>query len=1372
MIKKGLVTLVCLTVMSALWSWAATTYSISTKINSLGTYATTVDGKLTYLPVIGGTIKVREKAAFNLGTVYSNFTTSAIVPVVVDPKDGYKISALIKNGQTVTVADNQTAPVTVEFEKPTPLKTQTLVATFSVESVGEVKARTWQLQIQNQNLGGNLTVKRGLVTDPTFITVGKPLVKNYLDTTPVSVLVDAADGYRIDYILVNGQKITILTPDAQTVDIIPKDGSRVRSVVAAYKKKALVVTTSDLLPGEAGYLPNGIYPINPVADVYGTVRLTVTPTGSNNFVKTVVAKAGAVQLPAAQVKLTDRFGDTVTLPFRGPVKVTITGITAAITVTVDYKKDNTAEMQNCTSTCHLNSHNAVVLAVPAKWAASVHKAKGVDCVTCHVTMPGPVVKKTVSKTTFQALTSVRFGRYSSGVYLSSSRDVAKDGNFCASCHNPGHGLTGDMASCAGCHTPNNGGPHEITATASNATCLSASCHGNPALAKTITIPGKPSETVPLYVDSAHYATTTHKALLCVNCHTDIVLANGGHANVPKMFGGWARFSEKQNVAFSPNTNNIAAGSEDTRNYVTAASRSCSTSACHPNMSAFASSPHATIYKQVEAHIDPALTAYATACEGKPYNIGENWANGDCNRCHATCGTCHFKSTISRLNTTTDTLKKFWDKLQGGDSTGWNQNMTEFKMDWTTNVASHDFRSKAYFATDSEKVCEACHTGFNNPAQNAYYWKGEERGFANQTTVGVVKASYVRRHPQATELVMSGYSSVSTLTNGSNTAHAAMTCNDCHGTASDKSGNIHTLPGEEYNWATKGDINCTDCHGPGQVNQYQHANPWVSAHVSGGFAKGTKVACIGCHSFGLARDFELAKNGTSTSNDVFIDPVTKEVRPVVYKNGHAIAWYSHNWQTLNPGAGKLDPAGDCAKKCHYVGNLVGAGFAKGLTDAGSHGTSATSCSTCHTDQLNPVIGQSRIVQNSAGHNVAAGSNECLLCHTDFTDWADTPHTQKAQVGKEYVIGYNANPALYTEAAKWITDNRYTYIHPSNKNADGTAKDPTKVGVRAVMTEKPTVTFSEQTFGVADITIVIGSNHKQAYAVWMQGYGNKVLNIRYNGLDPGLTRSMGERVDERTWEGSCIGCHVTGYDTDAVPAGYKDSATPYDLSSSMNDLRIGCVACHGSAVDQDGHALNPADLTQDQQIDICGRCHGNWNSTVAGTTARKDVPWFNPGESLEFVLSPAYPRNNGNDRVRKPSWLAADTATKPFLGNGASNDDHQQWYDIKIGNHYGTTVTCTTCHDPHKKSTQAGRVYGRIILKGNYIPADGKSDICKTCHAGNTAIVGADGYTVVKKGIAGAINPHTAKPYGKGVDTDPSLAGEQLPAAGSPWPWQVD
>ena len=425
-----------------------------------------------------------------------------------------------------------------------------------------------------------------------------------------------------------------------------------------------------------------------------------------------------------------------------------------------------------------------------------------------------------------------------------------------------------------------------------------------------------------------------------------------------------------------------------------------------------------------------------------------------------------------------------------------------------------------------------------------------------------------------------------------------------------------------------------------------------------------------------------------------------------------------------------------------------------------------CSACHDphnttsangsynlEDFRTLLKAPQVAKNSAGRDVAAGSDICLVCHTEMADWVNTPHTQKAQKGKEYVIGYNADPALYTRAAKWITDNRYTYLHPKNKDASGNAIDSTKLGVRAVMTEKPTVTYSDQTFGVDDIAIAIGSNYKQAYAVWMPGYGYKVLNIRYNSI--GLSaEAMGDRTDERTWEGSCIGCHLTGYDPTNLPAAYKDSATAYDLNPYIRDMRTGCDACHGPATGQTGHAVNSADLTQDQQIDICGRCHGNWNPTVPGTTARKDVHEFKPGDSLVYLLSPSY--NGGVDRLMRPTW---GTATKEFSASGAAIDDHMEWYNFKIGKHYGKSyngkpVTCTSCHDPHKNNP--GRNYGRRILKGDYNFTTGVASICNECHPNA-------GYGVTKKGVAGALNPHTAKPYGVGLDTIPTDPTAK-------WPWE--
>ena len=133
------------------------------------------------------------------------------------------------------------------------------------------------------------------------------------------------------------------------------------------------------------------------------------------------------------------------------------------------------------------------------------------------------------------------------------------------------------------------------------------------------------------------------------------------------------------------------------------------------------------------------------------------------------------------------------------------------------------------------------------------------------------------------------------------------------------GDLHALPGLPYLWDAptypQGDVHCTDCHSA------THTNAAVALHLDN---TGTSVACVGCHAFGKARDFMFASGApVDNSTDVFLDPKSNQVRPVIYKHTFAEAWYPHNWQTLNPGTGLSDPAGDCAKKCHYSGNPVGA-----------------------------------------------------------------------------------------------------------------------------------------------------------------------------------------------------------------------------------------------------------------------------------------------------------------------------------------------------------------------------------------------------------------------------------------------------------------
>src|SRR6185369_7850147 len=157
MLKKGLVALVCLTVMSAMWSWATTTYQLQTKLASSG-------GTITAAaPLLNQTVA---------GTVYT--TSVDVANITVAPLPGYKIVGLTKNNVSLmnnhpVMANWSTNSHVIDFASAdvatAKTKIQSLVATFKLISAGApgaVAPTTWQMQLKNANAGGSIA------TDQSF----------------------------------------------------------------------------------------------------------------------------------------------------------------------------------------------------------------------------------------------------------------------------------------------------------------------------------------------------------------------------------------------------------------------------------------------------------------------------------------------------------------------------------------------------------------------------------------------------------------------------------------------------------------------------------------------------------------------------------------------------------------------------------------------------------------------------------------------------------------------------------------------------------------------------------------------------------------------------------------------------------------------------------------------------------------------------------------------------------------------------------------------------------------------------------------------------------------------------------------------------
>lgn len=373
------------------------------------------------------------------------------------------------------------------------------------------------------------------------------------------------------------------------------------------------------------------------------------------------------------------------------------------------------------------------------------------------------------------------------------------------------------------------------------------CHSNPTIQKTVTVSGG-TEIIPLYVDSLQYNNGLHHSLECIACHTDINSSNLYNHSLTKYYGSWARFSKSDTTL-----NND--GSPRTRNYYTIAAMSCNKSGCHASKAAFDSSNHHKIWRL--------KTARVRTVNGE--SVGENY-DKSCGRCHATCSTCHFKAQY--IQKYSGDLTSIWDSLHTyGEGSFPNAGaMSEWAMDWTTNVASHSFWTSNNLKANND-VCRSCHVG---------YYRPPVAGFIMETPpYSKAKATNIKRHPQFYESAMSS-------------KHQTLKCANCHS-------DVHSYPGRKYDWQLEGDVKCQTCH-----NMTNH------------YAQHTTVDCISCHATGFGRSKGLGAD----IHDVFRWTENNRVRPLAVKYNEGLSWYPHNIEKPNNST-------SCSAKCHYNGNLIGA-----------------------------------------------------------------------------------------------------------------------------------------------------------------------------------------------------------------------------------------------------------------------------------------------------------------------------------------------------------------------------------------------------------------------------------------------------------------
>ena len=291
-----------------------------------------------------------------------------------------------------------------------------------------------------------------------------------------------------------------------------------------------------------------------------------------------------------------------------------------------------------------------------------------------------------------------------------------------------------------------------------------------------------------------------------------------------------------------------------------------------------------------------------------------------------------------------------------------------------------------------------------------------------------------------------------------------------------------------------------------------------------------------------------------------------------------------------------------------------------------------------------------VSNSSGY---VGDQPCRSCHEQETNlYFETAHHLTSQMpSKHSVLGKfgtgektlrTSNPVLHYE----MTASKEGYFE-------------TAVGELSPFQK---VTRSER------IDIVVGSGRKgQTYLFWRDNELFELPVSYWTELDSWVI-SPGYRDDAPDFHRGvvprCLECHAGRFAT------LPESDYSYDPSSFV--LGITCERCHGPGgkhvhlrrtqtgaipAPQDP-IVNPASFPRGRQIDICASCHSGQGQPLAPPLS------FTPGKVLQ-------------DYVRIPYQVDAPIDVH---GNQTQLLGRSRCF-------HGSTMTCTTCHDVHKRQRDA-------------------------------------------------------------------------------------
>lgn len=313
---------------------------------------------------------------------------------------------------------------------------------------------------------------------------------------------------------------------------------------------------------------------------------------------------------------------------------------------------------------------------------------------------------------------------------------------------------------------------------------------------------------------------------------------------------------------------------------------------------------------------------------------------------------------------------------------------------------------------------------------------------------------------------------------------------------------------------------------------------------------------------------------------------------------------------------------------------------------------------------------------------AGSEVCLSCHGDLA--AGYAHTSHYKTSEAFSYS-NLKKLLKSESGN------ITYLNGQMVSVEENVTDFFQ-----------TLYNDSEKQGSERMDLTFGSGEKaQTFGYWRDDQIFQ-LPLTYLSEKAGWYNSPGFPIDKpyftRVVPGRCLECHSSYAHATKVQTGPMEISEKFKQQSIV--FGIDCERCHGPAFDHvEFHQTNPGEktarhmtavklLSRQQQLDMCGTCHSG------DALSLQSIFSFKPGDTLSKYYM-------------------------YFTGSTGEPDVHGKQMQLMTMSDcfQQSTLTCTTCHDPHTKSNRLTQIQQCLSCHQQPKHPDnlviGSQD-CITCH----------------------------------------------------------